>query len=58
MLDPETFLTELSVGVDAFCKEHLPPERRPGPAASLARSEVVTLALFGQWRQFPSETAF
>jgi hypothetical protein len=58
VLDPETFLTELYVGVDAFCKEHLPPERQTGHAASLARSEVVTLALFGQWRQFPSETAF
>lgn len=58
MLDPETFLVELYVAADEFCKAHLPPERRPGPAPALARSEVVALACFGQWRQFPSEAAF
>lgn len=58
MLDPETFLTELYVCVAAFCKEHLPPERCRGHRPSLSRSEVVTLAVFGQWRQFPSEAAF
>jgi hypothetical protein len=31
---------------------------RPGPAASLACSEVVRLSVFGQWAQFPSERAF
>ena len=36
MLDPETFLVELYVPVDEFCKAHLPPERRPGPAAALS----------------------
>lgn len=30
----------------------------PGPAAALSTSEVITLALFSQWRQFPSERAF
>jgi hypothetical protein len=58
MPDPETFLTELYVAADEFCKTELPPERRPGPAAALARGEVLTLAVFGQWQQFPSEAAF
>jgi hypothetical protein len=30
----------------------------PGPAASLSCSEVVTLAVFGQWARFPNERAF
>ena len=58
MLDPETFLTELYVLVDEFCKAHLPPERRPGRRAALTRSEVVTLAAFGQWGRFRSERDF
>ena len=58
MLDPETFLVELYVCADEFCKTQLPPERHPGPAPALSRSEVVTLALFSQWQQFPSEAAF
>jgi hypothetical protein len=58
VLDPETFLVELYVLADEFCKTHLPPERRPGPPAALDRAEVVTLAVFGQWAQFPSEAAF
>lgn len=58
MLDPETFLVELYVLADEFCKTHLPPVRRPGPAPALDRSEVITLALFGQWQQFSSEAAF
>ena len=55
MVDPDTFLTYLYVIVDEFCKAQLPPERQPGPPASLSRSEVVTLAVFGQWAQFGSE---
>jgi hypothetical protein len=58
MLTPDTFLLTLYVMVDDFCKAHLPPERRPGPAASLTRSEVVTLAIFSEWAVFPSERAF
>lgn len=58
MLAPDTFLTYLYVTVDEFCKGHLPPERQPGPPAALSRSEVVTLALFGQWAEFASERAF
>jgi hypothetical protein len=55
VLDPDTFLTVLYVMVDDFCKAFLPAEVRPGPEASLSRSEVVTLALFGQWGRFASE---
>lgn len=57
MLDVDTFLTILYVTVDDFGKNTpLPP--RPGPAAALSPSEVITLALFSQWRQFESERAF
>jgi len=59
MVDIETFLTTLYVMSDDFCKRHLPAEvLHPGPQACLSRSEIVTLALFGQWVQFPSERAF
>lgn len=58
MVDIGTFLTMLYVMVDDFCKASLPPERRPGPAASLSRSEVLTLALMSQWQCFVSERAF
>lgn len=58
-MDPDTFLTTLYVCVDDFCKESLPPEPpRPGPEASLSRSEVVTLAAFSQWARFASERDF
>jgi hypothetical protein len=61
MLDVDTFLTTLYVTADEFSQTHrgaLPPEARPGPAAALSRSEVLTLALMGQWRRFESERAF
>jgi hypothetical protein len=59
MIDLDTFLTTLYVMVDDFCQSALPQEKqKPGPLASLQRSEVITLALFGQWVQFPSERAF
>jgi hypothetical protein len=58
MVDLDTFLTFLYVMVDDFCKTSLPCERRPGPAASLTRSEAVTLALVSQWEQFTSERDF
>jgi hypothetical protein len=55
----DTFLTELYVMADDFCKTELPPQAaRPGQRPSLSVSEVITLALFGQWGQFPSERAF
>jgi len=46
------------VWIDQFCKRELAPERRPGPAAALSRSEVLTLAAFGQWARFGSERDF
>lgn len=57
-LDPDTFLTALYVVVDAWCKEHRERRRRRGPAPALARSEVLTLALYGQWARFASERDF
>lgn len=53
MIDLDTWLTTLYVMIDDFCKSELPAEpKHPGPQASLSRSEVMTLALFGQWAQF------
>jgi hypothetical protein len=57
MCDPETFLVELYVVVDEFCKD-APPTGRPGPAPSLGQSEVLTLAIVGQWARFRSERDF
>ena len=58
-MDPDTFLTTLYVMIDDFCQSHgFAEKHRPGPAASLSCSEVVTLAVFGQWARFPSERAF
>ena len=58
MLDIDTFLTTVYVMVDDFCKQH-PAERinRPGPAPSLTASDVITLGIFAQWNQFPTERA-
>ena len=59
MIDLDMFLITLYVMVDDFCQSEFEPEMpRPGPQASLSRSEVITLALFGQWVQFKSERAF
>ena len=59
MVEVATFLTILDVMVDDFCKTRLPAEApRPGPSAALSRSEIVTLALFGQWQAFGSERGF
>jgi len=59
MLDVDTFLTTLYVLVDECDKTALPAEPpTTGPASALSRSEALTLALFGQWSQFPSERAF
>src|SRR5262245_9664242 len=44
--------------VDDFCMAYLAPAARPGPAAALSRSEVVALAVFGQWGVFRSERGF
>lgn len=58
-MDTDTFLTILYVMIDDFDQTQMLPEPpHPGPTASLSRSEVVTLALFGQWACFQSERAF
>src|SRR5260370_2716924 len=58
-MDQDIFLTTLYVMIDDFCQSHgFDEKHHPGPAASLSCSEVVTLAVFGQWAQFPSERAF
>src|SRR5512144_1548629 len=58
LVDSDTFLTTLYVMIDDFCKSLLCPEHRSGAPASLTPSEVLTLALFGQWQRFSSERAF
>ena len=57
-MDPETFLVEWYVLADTFCQTALPPDQHPGPAAALARSEVVSLAVLSQWALFRSERDF
>lgn len=59
MFDTDTFLTQLYVMCDDFCHAQLPPcTPHPGPAASLCRSEVLTLALFSAWGRFASQRDF
>lgn len=58
MLDNETFLTKLYVMIDDFGKFHCPPVVKPGPQAGLSLSEVVTLAVAGQWFWHGSERGF
>lgn len=58
MVAMDTFLTTLYVMVDDFCKASLPAEVHPGPQAALSRSEVLTLAIVGQWQGFGSERGF
>src|SRR5256885_8933057 len=59
MIEVDTFLTTLYVMIDDFCQSSFAQEKHtPGPMASLQCSEVITLAVFGQWVQFPSERAF
>ena len=58
-MDQDTFLTTLYVMIDDFCQSHGFAEKyRPGPAAWLSCSQVVTLVVFVQWARFPSEHAF
>lgn len=59
MEDLDTFLTILYVMVDDLCKQHsLSMPKRCGPTPKLGLSELITLALFGQWARFSSERAF
>lgn len=57
-MDVDTFLTQLYVMVDDFCKTLAPEPPRPGPKPALTTSEVVTLVLFSRWGIFESEQAF
>jgi hypothetical protein len=57
MVDVDTFLTTLYVIADDFCHSQ-PSKKRPGPEASLSRSEVLTLAIFARWSRFNSERDF
>jgi hypothetical protein len=58
MFDPATFLTELYVIIDDWDKTQPPDPTRRGPAPRLSRSEVLTIALVGQWGCFSSERDF
>jgi hypothetical protein len=59
MIDVDTFITVLYVMIDDFCPFATRVEAcHHGPQAALSEAEVITLALFGQWAQFPSERAF
>ncbi|MFL5801984.1 MAG: hypothetical protein ACJ8CR_09620 [Roseiflexaceae bacterium] len=58
MLDLDTFLTTLYVLVDDSIKSQPTTPPRPGQQPHLTESEVVTLALLAQWKQFASERAF
>jgi hypothetical protein len=58
MVDTDTFLTTLYVMVAELCQSQLPAESHCGPRATLTRSAVVTLGLFGQWACCPSARAF
>lgn len=56
MIEVETFLTELYVLADDFCKTQS-LRAAPGPPAALSVSEVLTVAIFSQSSTFPSEAA-
>lgn len=59
MFDLETYLTALYVDVDTFCQVHVPePAPKRGRKPSLSVSEIVTLAVVGQWGIFVSERDF
>jgi hypothetical protein len=58
MIDYETFLTELYVMVDDYCKYQAEPVTKRGRKSNLSRSEIVTLAIAGQWFWFGSERGF
>lgn len=57
-MNVDTFLTELYVMVDDFCKTLPPAAPRRGPAPALTLSEVVTLMVFSQWGRFSGERDF
>lgn len=59
MVDVDTFLTTLYVVIDEFAKSEAPPAPPSvGRRRRLCLSEVLTLAVFGQWSGFASQRAF
>lgn len=52
-MDLETFCTTVYVLVDDWYKAEIAPQkaRRPGPAVEMSDSEVMTVAVLGQWRK-------
>jgi hypothetical protein len=58
MIDYETFLTEIYAIIDDYCKSKIEDGKWTGPPASLNVSEIVTLAIAGQWAWFGSERGF
>lgn len=44
--------------MDDFCQSRPQEGGRPGPQASLCRSEVITLTIFARWSRFSSERDF
>lgn len=58
MRDLDTFLSILHVLVDDALKAAPVRTQRPGSKPGLSASEVATLGMAAQWKQFPSERAF
>jgi hypothetical protein len=59
MIDTDTFMTALYVIVDDICNSEPASLRRtPGPNAQLSTSEIITLAMFAQFKRFSSERDF
>lgn len=58
-MDLDTFVTTVYVMVDDYCKaERIAWAKSPGPAPSLAVSEVLSLVLLSRWSRFSSDRAF
>src|SRR5512147_95011 len=51
-MDIETFCTTVYVWIDDWYKAEIEPEKRKrrGPQPEMSDSEVLTVALLGQWR--------
>jgi hypothetical protein len=58
MVDLDTFLTELYVMVDDYCKGQPAEACGSGRTPALSRSETITLGLLSRWAHFPTDRAF
>ena len=58
MMVTDTFLTELYVMADDFCKSQPPAGSAPGPKPCLTDGEVIALLVLSQWARFRSERDF